>query len=397
MKILYHHRIRSKDGQFVHIEELVGALRDLGHEVIVVGPAAVERQAFGFDSGLLALMKRHVPAALYELLEFAYNLRAFARLCRAYLRVRPDAVYERYNLFLVAGAWLKGLVGVPWLVEVNAPLSDERRRYGGLALRRLARWGECLVLRRADAVLTVTAVLGRWVGEAGVPAERIVVRPNGVDLRRFEDAPETDRAKRALGLEGKLVIGFTGFIRGWHRLDQVIDYLSRASTSEVHFLVVGDGPDLAALEDRARAGGVGGRVTFSGLVPRDRIRDYVAAFDIALQPAVTEYASPLKMLEYMYLGRAIVAPDLANIRELLEDGVNACLFDPDDARGMATAIERLVADPGLRARIGAAARVTIVDRDLTWRHNAATVLDLIGKAAAAKPLTKFRQRPAPDA
>jgi glycosyltransferase involved in cell wall biosynthesis len=69
------------------------------------------------------------------------------------------------------------------------------------------------------------------------------------------------------------------------------------------------------------------RVTFTGVVPRERIPEYVAAFDIALQPAVVPYASPLKVFEYLALGKAIVAPRQPNIEEILTDRLNAfCLI-----------------------------------------------------------------------
>ena len=74
MKILYHHRIRSKDGQYVHVEEMIHALRALGHEVIIVAPAAMETEDFGADAGAVAWMKRHLPKWIYELLELSYSL-----------------------------------------------------------------------------------------------------------------------------------------------------------------------------------------------------------------------------------------------------------------------------------------------------------------------------------
>src|SRR5690348_8948049 len=113
MKILYHHRVGSKDGQAVHIEEIVGALRDLGHEVVVVGPPSMEQAEFGANAGAVAALKRVLPASLYELLELAYCGIAFLRLWRVYRRERPDVIYERYSLFLLAGAWLKRITGVP--------------------------------------------------------------------------------------------------------------------------------------------------------------------------------------------------------------------------------------------------------------------------------------------
>src|SRR5207249_6998709 len=83
MRILYHHRIRSKDGQFVHMEGLITALKERGHEVIIVGPAAVEREEFGAEAGLVDVLKRWLPRFAYELMEFAYAFFAYVRLWRA--------------------------------------------------------------------------------------------------------------------------------------------------------------------------------------------------------------------------------------------------------------------------------------------------------------------------
>jgi len=142
LKILYHHRTRSKDGQDVHISELINALRKLGHEVIVVAPAAMERAKFGDDAGGVAVLKRFSPRFAYELMEFAYSLIAYLRLRRAVLAFRPDCLYERYNLFLPAGVWIRRTFGLPMLLEVNGPLYEERAKYGGISLRRLARWSQ---------------------------------------------------------------------------------------------------------------------------------------------------------------------------------------------------------------------------------------------------------------
>ncbi|MBI5163256.1 MAG: glycosyltransferase, partial [Magnetospirillum sp.] len=98
MKILYHHRTVSKDGQDVHIEELIAAFRRRGHEVVVVAPPSRRAAPFGGGGGGVARLRRLLPPAVAELLELAYSLPAFLRLVRAWLRHRPDLVYERYNL-----------------------------------------------------------------------------------------------------------------------------------------------------------------------------------------------------------------------------------------------------------------------------------------------------------
>ena len=83
MRILYHHRTRSKDGQYVHIEEMINALRTLGHEVIIVAPPSAETESFGSDAGAVAMLKRYLPKWFYEVMELAYSAVAYRRLAQA--------------------------------------------------------------------------------------------------------------------------------------------------------------------------------------------------------------------------------------------------------------------------------------------------------------------------
>jgi glycosyltransferase involved in cell wall biosynthesis len=374
VKILYHHRIRSKDGQYVHLEELVGALREAGHEVVLVGPRAVATESFGADAGLVAVLKRSLPRALYEVLELGYSVVAYGRLVTAILRHRPDGIYERYNLFSPAGVWARRLFRLPLLLEVNAPLYEERKRFGGIALDGLASWSERMTWRGADRVLPVTRVLAERVRQAGVPAAQIIVVPNGIDRRKFRAGLSRDEARAHLRLDGKLVLGFVGFMREWHGLDRVIDILADHGEPHWHLLLVGDGPVRESLVEHARARNVVDRVTITGVVEREHIASHVRAFDVALQPAVVEYASPLKLIEYLAAGLAIVAPDTPNIRELLDHGQNGLLFSLEDRDSFTRAVLTACHDAALRSRLGSAAAATIERRGLTWEANARCVI-----------------------
>jgi glycosyltransferase involved in cell wall biosynthesis len=377
VRILYHHRTRSKDGQYVHIEEMITALRAQGHEVIIVAPPSAEKESFGADAGAVALLKRYLPKWFYEVMELGYSLVAYRRLIQAIEQHRPDCIYERYNLFLPAGIWAARKYKLPLLLEVNAPILEERSRYDGLSLKRLARWSQAYAWRKADMVLPVTRVLGDIVASYGVDESRIVVIPNGINGERFQSAPDVDAAQRALGLEGQLVLGFTGFVREWHGLDKVVDLIAADPPSSMrHLLVVGDGPARAALERQARERGIAQRVTFTGIVGRDDVARHVAAFDIALQPAVVAYASPLKLFEYLALGKAIVGPAQPNIEEILVQNYNAVLFDPNDSGALAGAIHTLCSDDALRTKVAENARATIAQRQLTWDANARKAVDL---------------------
>jgi glycosyltransferase involved in cell wall biosynthesis len=273
---------------------------------------------------------------------------------------------------------LRRLTGVPLLLEVNAPILEERAEHDGLALIGLARWCQHAVWRGASHVLPVTHVLADYVRAAGVPEDRICVIPNGSHPERLATAPDRAAAKHRLGLDSRLVLGFTGFVRQWNRLDRVLELIARdGKTLNLHLLLVGDGPARGALEARAADLGVADRFTLTGVVEPEDIPAHVAAFDIALIPGVTSYASPLKLFEYMALARPIVAPDTPNIREILADGEDALLFDPQDERAFAAAILRLAGDEDLRAKMGAAARAKISAQGLTWANNASRVAGLI--------------------
>ncbi|HTB42097.1 MAG TPA: glycosyltransferase family 4 protein [Acetobacteraceae bacterium] len=370
MRILYSHRIQSRDGQSVHVEELVAALRGLGHEVLVVGPGFYEQAHFGGESNLVAWIRSRLPVVVGEVAELLYTIPAWWRLRAAFRRFRPDLIYERYNLYFLAGTWVARSSGAKLFLEVNSPLVEERTRLGQLRLRWLAGALERYVWRSADKVLVVTGVLQKAVAAAGVPPEQIAVVPNGIDPAQFAALPAREAG------DGPLVLGFVGFVRDWHGLEAVIAAMAAEPHGAIlRLVVVGDGPARETLQRQAQSLGLADRVTFTGLQPREAIPALVAGFDIALQPLVVSYASPLKIFEYMAAGRAIVAPDQPNIREILRDGETAVLFDPQASGAMWRAIQRLAGDPALRARLGEAARAEIARRDYTWRGNAVRVVD----------------------
>ena len=373
MRILYHHRLGSKDGQYVHVEEIVGSLRSLGHEVLVAGPGVLDDARFGDGSGLVASLKRRLPRSIYECAEMLHGALTTIRLVQQARIFRPHVIYERYSLHLPAGGWAARLLGLPLLLEVNAPLAEERARFSGLALPAIARASETRTWRAADAVLAVSGPLADKVTAAGVPSPKVHVVPNGVDLQRFVPAPDQASARAALGIPGSLVVGFTGFMREWHGLDRLVDWLAAGAPPWAVVCCVGDGPARAGLEQQAASLGVRDRLIITGVLPRDQMPRWVGAFDVAIQPDVVSYASPLKLLEYMAAGRAIVAPDRPNIRELLTDGVDALLVPPEE---LAMALDRVLQDDELRRRLGAAARATVARRNLTWTGNAARIVEI---------------------
>ena len=373
MKILYSHRTKSADGQYVHIRALTDALRARGHTLSIAGPEGVSDMAVrDLDAAAPDRSRIWMPKAIYEGAEFAYSVPAWRRLERTASTFDPDILYERFNLYFHAGLWLKRKRSLPLILEVNAPLKEERSRHGGLALKPLAGYSERTLWRGADAVLPVTRVLAEKIIAEGADAARVHVIPNGVD-ETFLTATNGESVRDRLNLSGKTVLGFTGFVRSWHGVDRVLRFMAHADDPSLHLLLVGDGPARAHLEALAKDLGLRDRLSVTGIVQRKDVAMHVAAFDIALQPAVVPYASPLKLFEYMAMGKAIIAPDEPNIREVLEPNVDGLLFNPHKEGEIEQALGALTRDGELRARLGLAALATLKRGDYTWDGNARRV------------------------
>jgi glycosyltransferase involved in cell wall biosynthesis len=404
LRILYHHRVAASDGMRVHINEVVKALRAEGHVVCVMGPDGngAARKA-GQGSGLerlAELARTALPGALYELLELAYNLPSYLRLRQAVRAFEPDIIYERYNLFLLAGLLAARQARLPMLLEINAPLVRERCDTGRLKLKRLGRLCEAALWRGADVALPVTRALAEEVRRTR-GAKPTEVAPNGADpeCRPAPAAALQVRTRLGLCLED-LVLGFVGFVRPWHDLEMAVEALPHLPRT-AHLVVVGDGPGCKSLAQRAQAAGVAGRLHLVGRVPHEEVRAYVSTFDVALQTAATPYASPLKLFEYMAFSLPIVAPDQANIREVLTDEADALLFPPGDTERLAEALNRLASDPELRRRLGVAARKRLEETPLTWTGAARRIAAIAWQAKAARcyaatPVISATESPQPS-
>jgi len=380
MKILYHHRIASKDGQYVHIEEVTKQLTKQGHEIIMVAPNVAQTADFGSDGGWVSKLRSKLPAFVAELLEFIYCFYDFFKLIKAIKKHKPDCIYERCNLYLPSGIWAKKIFKLPFILEVNSPLYIERSTYTGISINWLAKWSENYVWKQADLCLPVTKVLAGYLIKAGVKKERISVTHNGVDTTVFKEKNSINRAEK---YKNKLVIGFVGFCREWHKLDKVMQLLAKSKRDDLFFLVIGDGPVIESLKQQAKELNFDAQFESTGLVKRADMPYWLDQIDIALQPAVTPWASPLKMMEYFAKGLAIVAPNSENIKELIADNENGLLFQENNLDHMIEKLELLISDPALNIKIQQNSFNSIQKQNLLWEVNAEKIVNQFKKLKGA--------------
>jgi glycosyltransferase involved in cell wall biosynthesis len=375
MRILYHHRTQGEEPESVHILSMVKAFEELGHEVRVVGPSKKDLRAAGPNAGVLSRIKRALPGAAFELAQLAYNAVTYWKLRRALRQLRPDLVYERYALHNAGGVFAARGAGVPLILEVNTPYAYAWARYYKLRFVRLAEAVERLILRRAGAVVTVTEAQRRFLAERGLGGPEITVTHNAVDPFVF-DPGAYPGARAAAGLaEDALVIGFVGTMNRWQSMPVLLPVMRQVlqARPEAAFLLVGDGEHRADLEGACRAEGLLGRVRFTGRKAHAEVPPLVAAMDIAVLPDSNAYGSPMKLFEYLAMGKAVVAPRVGPVEEIVRDGENGLLIEPGSAEQLGERVLRLAADPGLRFRLGQQGRADVLARH-TWRRNAEAVL-----------------------
>jgi glycosyltransferase involved in cell wall biosynthesis len=268
------------------------------------------------------------------------------------------------------------------LLEVNALLSDEARAFRALCDYQTARAAEDEALLATDRVFCVSAQLAEAVAQRGVDPARIEVMPNGFDSRLFRPR-QAVRLRRQLGIHSRFVVGMVGSLKPWHGVCVLLEAfrLFAARHSNAALLIVGDGPERVSVEEfRARHPGLA--VVAPGAVPHDDVPAMVAACDVATAPYDANdafYFSPMKLYEYLAVGRPVVASAQGQIMEVIEDGVNGLLVPPGDPVALSAALGRLARSPALRARLGYRGRETVAGR--TWEANARRILHVVGEVS----------------
>jgi glycosyltransferase involved in cell wall biosynthesis len=147
---------------------------------------------------------------------------------------------------------------------------------------------------------------------------------------------------------------------------------NRAAGRPAALLLVGDGPERPRIEAQVAAAGLTEHCLLAGNRPHAELPGWIAAMDVCVMPHSNDYGSPMKVFEYMALGRAVLAPSLPPLRDVIDDGVNGALFvaarGADPVGPLDDGLAALLGDAALRERLGAAARKRVGERH-TWQEN----------------------------
>jgi glycosyltransferase involved in cell wall biosynthesis len=287
-------------------------------------------------------------------------------------------VWQRHELFQTPGQKLAQHLGVPSVLFVPATKVWEATQWGTVRpgwARWLERRGERPPLLGADLVACGSEAVGEQVLRLGVPEERVLLTPTGVDLDAFAEAPDPAPLRRRLGLDRRFLVGWIGSFRRFHAVEQAVE--AAATVPESSLLLVGDGPERERIARLARDLRV--PATFTGTVPHAELPTYLAAMDAAVvlaQRGAPFHYSPLKLAEYMAAGLPVVVPASGQLVHRLIDGVDGVVVPPHDTAALAAALRRLRDDPEECVRLGKAARAA-AQAEWSWDRQVGRVLERV--------------------
>jgi glycosyltransferase involved in cell wall biosynthesis len=375
-------------GGATHVLEVAHGLARRGHRLHVVarGQARAPLDTGGaFDLTLLP----YPPRLAY------LGLPAVARLAR---RFRPDVIMERFYNLAGAGMTVAHRRRLPAVLEVNAPMVDPpgslKTRLDRLLGGRLRHYAvaQALWSRRVVTPLATTV-------PPEVPRDRIEIVNWGANVAQFrpelrqECAPELAALRREYDLaDDAVVIAFVGSFRAWHGVQVFAEAALHLlpTAPKLAFLAIGGGPELEPLRARLTAAGVPpGRFVLTGPQPHDRVPLLLALADVGVAPFVPSvyaplrafgfYWSPLKVFEYMALGLPVVTLDIPPLHTIVRAGQEGLLYREGDLSALIAHLQRLAADPPLRARLGAAARARVVAH-YSWDAHCAQLEQVLRRA-----------------
>jgi PEP-CTERM/exosortase A-associated glycosyltransferase len=272
-------------------------------------------------------------------------------------------------------------LGIPVVYEVRAFWEDAAVDHGttteGSLRYRMTKHLETRALKRADHVFTICEGLRHDIAGRGIAEDKITVIPNAVDIDAFQVSGQPDEALKAeLGLSGCTVLGFIGSFYAYEGLDLLLQAMPRvlAQLPDVKVLLVGGGPQDAALKAQAAALGLTGSVVFTGRVPHQEVQRYYDLIDVLAYPRhsmrLTELVTPLKPLEAMAQGRLLVASDVGGHKELIRHGETGWLFQAGSAQALATAVDALLQRRADWPRLRQAGR-SFVETERNWTASVA--------------------------
>lgn len=367
-------------GSVGHIAGVTNAFNEEGYDIFMVSSDKL--------SGIKENIPIHIIRPSYRLVnvteipEIAYNYQLRKKAGIIFNQKHPEVIYQRYSLNNFAGILLSRKLTIPLVLEYNGSFLwmthywSHKLRFPGIS-----RIIETANLTLSDLIVVVSKTMKDELIERGIPENKIIVNPNGVDTDKYNPDIDPTPIIDKYDLENKVVVGFIGTFEPWHGVEilaKSVKYVVERN-HDVIFLFIGDGPRKKFVQKIIKNDNVEKYTIFTGIIEQKNSANYLAACDILVSPTVPNpdgsifFGSPTKIFEYMALQKAIVASDIGQISEIIQDQKNGLLVKPGDQEDFNEGIMKLIDDEKLRKSLGEQARRDVFD--YTWQKNVNRVIE----------------------
>jgi glycosyltransferase involved in cell wall biosynthesis len=315
-----------------------------------------------------------------------------------------DLIHERFNLLALGGAWASKKLRIPFVLEVNADLL-EQRRFKGIperGLRRLfAAWATRMCFNAAEMIICISVDLKEHLRSTwNIEESKLTVLPIAADVEAFKPNYNSETVRKSLGLTTEPVVMWVGGFYPWHDLSLLLESFALVlqQRPDARLVLVGDGQTRSSVVDIVTKDGLHHAVIMTGAIAHSQVPEMLSIADVAVVPSALVTASlggtgtPLKLFEYMAAGKAIVATAHNQATKVIQDGHNGLLVEVGDANKFAGAILALLNDPVECVRLGQNARKQAVELH-SWeeytRRLEEIYLNILGNAPSGSPATEI--------
>lgn len=329
-------------GQEIRILTEARGMIARGHEIELLCPAeariCAEASRYGVPVTALPIGRK--------------NLRGIVALRQQLARRRCDVI----NSHSSTDSWLAALACVA--TPSAPPLVRTRHISAAIPDNLATRW---LYQRATHSIVTTGEKLReQLVRDNGFDPGRIVSVPTGVDTSRYHPG-DPDAARTQLGLPLRVpLIGIVATLRSWKGHRYLLDAFARLSDRTARLVIVGDGPQRAAIEQQIPSLGLSDRVVLAG--NQADVAPWLRCFDVFALPSYANEGVPQSIVQAMLTALPVVTTDIGSIGEAVQDSSTGLMVPPETVPDLAAAIDTLLADAPLRARLGSAARAAALEK-----------------------------------
>jgi len=307
------------------------------------------------------------------------NLSVFPRVFDLSKRITFD-VMVAYPELSLSSVLLSKFLHIPLLIDFRSPMALQvtefsRKkgidRMGAIIMTKML---EAIAVKGSTRIATITSgVKDYLVRQYELQPEKVFITPSGVNPRLFSSKGHPMISKRDLGIpDDSIVLGYVGSIHIARQLDFLIDAVKHLHDRnlDVRLLFIGTGPDVCRLKKKVDQLGLNNLIIFTGLIPYEAVPGYLRCIDICVShlPNIFSYrvSFPLKLLEYMAVGKPVLASRIEAHQRIIRDGHNGLLYDLEDVEDFATKIRLLTEDKALRSKLAEAGRQ--ISLSYSWQH-----------------------------